>query len=67
MYVCNPGLGSDTSSVWNFDVRSSDVDSPRSSYSHSDMTLRPSGQFSIFGLVFFVLKSLPGNCETMEW
>ena len=31
------------------------------------MTLRVSGHFSIFGLVFFVLKSLlMGNCETIE-
>ena len=32
--------------------------SPRSIYYNSNMTPRLSGHFSIFGLVFFVLKSL---------
>ena len=35
--------------------------SPRLIYQNSNLTLRLSGIFSIFGLVFFVL-----NCETME-
>ena len=34
--------------------------SPRSIYENSNMTLRLSGNISIFGLVFFVLKSLLG-------
>ena len=37
-----------------------DYNSPRSMYKNSDMTPRLSGHFSIFGLVFFVLKSLLG-------
>ena len=37
-----------------------DDNSPRSMYKNSDMTPRLSGHFSIFGLVFFVLKSLLG-------
>ena len=32
--------------------------SPRSIYLNSNMTTRLSGHFSIFGLIFFVLKSL---------
>ena len=36
------------------------VNSLRSIYSNSNMITRLSGHFSIFGLVFFVLKSLLG-------
>ena len=39
--------------------------SPRSMYKNSDMTPRLSGHFSIFGLVFFVLKSLLGIAK--QW
>ena len=33
------------------------MNSPRSKYENSDMTPRLSGHFSVFTLVFFVLKS----------
>ena len=36
------------------------ANSPRSIYWNSNMTPRLSGHFSMFGLVFFVLKSLLG-------
>ena len=39
--------------------------SPRSMYKNSDMTPRLSGHFSIFSLVFFVLKSLLGIAK--QW
>ena len=42
-----------------------DDNSPRSMYKNSDMTPRLSGHFSIFGLVFFVLKSLLGIAK--QW
>ena len=36
------------------------VNRPRSIYQYSRMAPRPSGQASIFGIVFFVFKSLLG-------
>ena len=45
-------LGSWASCVWN--------NSPRSMYQYSNMAPRLSGQTSIFGVVFFVFKSLLG-------
>ena len=41
-------------------VKTAKDNSPRSIYLNSNMTRRLSGHFSIFGLVFFVLKSLLG-------
>ena len=50
-----------------YNVKTAKDNSPRSIYLNCNMTPRLSGHFSIFGLVFFVLKSLnSGNCETME-
>ena len=41
-----------------FRINTTSGNSPRSIYLNSNMTPRLSGHFSIFGLVFFVLKSL---------
>ena len=38
--------------------RTSSINRPRSIYQHSNMAPRLSGQISIFGVVFFVFKSL---------
>ena len=41
-------------------VNTTKDNSPRSIYLNSNMTRRLSGHFSVFGLVFFVLKSFLG-------
>ena len=41
-------------------VKTAKDNSPRSIYLNSNMTRRLSGHFSVFGLVFFVFKSLLG-------
>ena len=41
-------------------VKTAKDNSPRSIYLNSNLTPRLSGHFSIFGLVFFVLKSFLG-------
>ena len=41
-----------------YNVKTAKDNSPRSIYLNSNMTPRLSGHFSVFGLVFFVLKSL---------
>ena len=47
------------------DVKTAKDNRPRSIYLNSNMTPRLSGHFSIFGLVFFVLKSFLGTAR--QW
>ena len=55
--MCNSTIG--------FGFIKSHANSPSSIYSNSNMTTMLSGHFSIFVLVFFVLKSLLGTAR--QW